>query len=100
MHCRGVGGGVTRIADTIACELAQSAWLGHDAPGAITDAGVRTALLGLPGGFSFEDVCEWATPAVRAISDADSMLALEARVVGALTAALVLGAKLQETNGT
>lgn len=91
---------MNRIADTVAAELAQCAWIGHDAPGVITEAGSRTALLGLPGDFSLEDIAEWAQPAVRAIADASTLLSLEARLVGALTAALVLGAKLQETNGT
>lgn len=92
---------VVRLADTVAAELAQSAWLGHDAPGVVKEVGVRAAILvGLPGDFTLEDIREWAQPALRALADAGTHEQLEGRLVGALAAALVLGAKLQESNGT
>lgn len=92
-----------RLADTLAAELAQRAWLGIDAPAAEpTVAGIRTALHnGLPGDVSLEDVGEWARAGYAAITSASpNSLLQEARFVGAISAALILGAKLQETNGT
>jgi hypothetical protein len=90
-----------RLADTIAAELAQRAWLGIDAPAAEpTVAGIRVALASLPGEVSLEDVGEWCQPALGAISSAPNMMTLEARLVGAIAAAIILGAKLQETQGT
>lgn len=91
-----------RLADTLASELAQSAWLGIDAPLLEpTVAGIRAALnAGMPGEITLEDVGEWAQPAIASVATAPNMLSLEARLVGAISAALILGAKLQETNGT
>lgn len=91
-----------RLADTIAAGLAQEAWFGIDAPAAEpTDPGIRTALQrGLPGDVSLEDVGEWAQPALISLVDAPTLAAFEGRLVGALSAALILGAKLQETSGT
>lgn len=91
-----------RLADTLASELAQSAWLGIDAPAAEpTVAGLRTALQSLPGDVTLEDVGEWSQPALGALASAvPGSLIFEARLVGAISAAMILGAKLQETNGT
>lgn len=92
-----------RIADTLAAELAQRAWLGIDAPAAEpTVAGLRTALdKGLPGDVTLEDVGEWSQPTLVSLASATpGSLMWEARVVGAISAAMILGAKLQETNGT
>lgn len=91
-----------RIADTIACELAQQAWVGVDAPGDPAGlVGIRVALeRGLPGEFTLEDVIEWAQPAVATLLDAGDRISFEARLVGCLTSALILGARLQETSGT
>lgn len=91
-----------RLADTLAAELAQRAWFGIDAPAAEpTVAGIRRALnMGLPGEVQLEDVGEWSQPALVSIASAPSLLSMEARLVGAISAALILGAKLQETNGT
>lgn len=90
-----------RLADTLAAELAQAAWFGIDAPAAEpTVAGIRKALQSLPGEVTLEDVGEWAQPALAAIACAPNTLAYEGRVVGAIAAAMVLGAKLQETAGT
>lgn len=96
---------MTRLADTVAAELAAVAWLGIDAPGdPAGPAGIRLALqTGLPGDVSLEDVAEWGRPLVLAIDDAirkGDALVFEARIVGALSAALILGAKLHETAGT
>jgi len=93
---------VTRLADTLAAELAQRAWLGIDAPAAEpTVAGIRVALSeGLPGEVSMEDVGEWAQPALASLTYAPNALAFEGRLIGAISAALILGAKLQETSGT
>lgn len=92
-----------RIADTLAAELAQRAWYGIDAPAAEpTVAGIRMALSnGLPGDVTLEDVGEWSQPALVALATAmPGSLSFEARLVGAISAAMILGAKLQETNGT
>jgi hypothetical protein len=91
-----------RIADTLAAELAQRAWHGIDAPAAEpTVAGMRKALQSLPGEISLEDVGEWSQPALVSLASAiPGSLIFEARLVGAITAAMILGAKLQETNGT
>jgi hypothetical protein len=91
-----------RLADSLAAELAQRAWLGIDAPAAEpTVAGVRVALAeGLPGDITLEDVGEWCQPALAALLSAPSRLAYEGRLVGAIAAAMILGAKLQETSGT
>lgn len=91
-----------RLADTLAAEQAQLAWMGIDAPAAEpTVFGIRAALnAGLPGDVSLEDLGEWCQPALAAIATAPNQLALEGRLVGALAAAMILGAKLQETNGT
>ncbi len=91
-----------RLADTVAAELAQRAWLGIDAPVNDPDlSGVRLALSeALPGEVTLEDVGEWAQPALAALISAPSRFALEGRLIGALSAALILGAKLQETQGT
>lgn len=93
---------MTRLADTLAAELAQRAWLGIDAPAAVpTIAGIRAALKnGLPFDITLEDVAEWARPAMQVIASAPSTFDLEGRFVGAIASALILGAKLQETNGT
>jgi hypothetical protein len=86
----------------LAAELAQRAWSGIDAPAAEpTVAGIRAALAeGLPGDVGIEDVGEWCQPALNAIACAPNLLSFEARLVGAISAAMVLGAKLQETQGT
>jgi hypothetical protein len=91
-----------RLADSLAAELAQAAWYGIDAPAAEpTVAALRVALAeGLPGDVSLEDVGEWAQPALTSIASAPNMIAYEGRFVGAIAAALILGAKLQETNGS
>ncbi|HET7566495.1 MAG TPA: hypothetical protein VFJ91_00765 [Gaiellaceae bacterium] len=89
-----------RLADTLAAELAQQAWVGHDAPGEVTATGIRAALDRTFPGVSLEDVAEYATPAAFAVADADSLSVLRARFVGAIAAAMILGAKLQETRGT
>lgn len=91
-----------RIADTLAAELAQKAWYGIDAPAAEpTVAGIRVALSnGMPGGVTLEDVGEWSQPMIKSIFTAPNLLALESRVVAAISAAMIVGAKLQETNGT
>lgn len=90
-----------RLADTLAADLAQRAWLGIDGPGAEpTVAGIRLALAHLPGDISLEDVGEWSQPAFSALRSAPSTMSFEARLVGAIAAAMILGAKLQETNGT
>lgn len=93
---------MTRLADTLAAELAQKAWRGIDAPGAEpTVAGIRTALAnGLPGEVTLEDVGEWMRPALSALSSAPSLFHFEGRLAGAISAAMILGAKLQETNGS
>jgi hypothetical protein len=91
---------VTRIADTVASELAQRAWLGYDAPGLISETGIRAALRRTFPDISLEDVAEYATPAALAVADADSLVDMRARFVGAIASALIVGAKLQETNGT
>lgn len=93
---------MTRLADTLAAELAQRAWLGLDAPAAEpTVAGIRVALSeGLPGDVTVEDVGVWAQPALSALTFAPNALAFEGRLIGALAAAMILGAKLQETRGT
>lgn len=91
---------MTRLADTVAAELAQRAWLGHDAPGVITEPGIRAALARTFPSVSLEDVFEYAVPAAAAVADADSLPVMRARFVGAIAAALILGAKLQETKGT
>lgn len=91
-----------RLADTAAAELAQRAWFGVDAPGDPHGrAGIRAALeRGLPGDATLEDVGEWAQPALHALVAAESLEQLEGRLVGALAAALILGAALERTNGT
>lgn len=94
-----------RLAQTVAAELAQQAWQGIDAPGdPAGPAGIRMALLlGLPVPPSLEDVVEWSQPAMRSLLDAihrDDLVSFEARLVGAIAAALILGAKLQETHGS
>jgi hypothetical protein len=90
-----------RLADTVACERAQSAWDGLDEPGAVHEAGVRVALeRTFDGEISLDDVWEWAQPLVYAIADAGDGVTLRARVVGALSGALILGANLRETNLT
>jgi hypothetical protein len=94
-----------RLADTVAGELAQQAWLGIDAPGdPAGPAGIRMALLlGFPVPPSLEDVVEWSQPALRALLDATDrgdLVAFEGRLIGAIAAALILGAKLQETHGS
>lgn len=91
---------MTRIADTVAAELAQRAWLGHDAPGLISEVGIRAALRRTFPDITLEDVKEFATPGALAVFDADSLPVMHARFVGAISSALILGAKLQETNGT
>lgn len=91
---------MTRIADTVAAELAQRAWLGHDAPGLISDVGIRAALRRTFPDITLEDVAEYATPAAFAVADSDSLLVMRSRFIGAIASALILGAKLQETNGT
>lgn len=93
---------MTHLASTLAAERAQEAWVGIDAPAAEpTVAGLRIALAnGLPGEVDLHDVHEWAAPALDSVQSARSMLEYEARFVGAIAAALILGAKLQETQGT
>jgi hypothetical protein len=87
---------VTRLADTLAVELAQQAWHGLDAPAAEpTVAGLRLALQALPGEVTLEDVGEWAQPVLVAIANAPNMLAYEGRLVGAIASAMIVGAKLQ-----
>jgi hypothetical protein len=90
-----------RIADTVAAELAQRAWLGIDEPGAVRASGIRLALQrGIPGDITLEDVGAFAQPALRSLADAGDPITFEARLVGAIAAAMIMGAKLQETNGT
>lgn len=91
-----------KLADSVAAELAQRAWLGIDAPGDPAGTpGIRRALeLGLPGDVTLEDVGEWAQPALVALVHARDAASFEARLVGAIAAALILGAKLHETGGT
>lgn len=94
-----------RLADTVACELAQQAWQGIDGPGdPAGPAGIRMALLlGLPVPPSLEDVVEWSQPTLRSLIDAvdrEDLVAFEGRLVGAIAAAMILGAKLQETHGS
>jgi hypothetical protein len=92
---------VTRLADTLACELAQSAFHGVDAPGLISEEGLRWALRkGLPGDLSLEDVIEWASPAMRSVTGAATTLQLEQSVLALIVAAMIMGRRLQETNGT
>lgn len=91
-----------RLADTLAAELAQAPWFGVDAPGAEpTLFALRRALReGLPGDVELEDLVEWAQPALASIQCAPNLVSLEGRIVGALAAAMILGARLQETNGS
>jgi hypothetical protein len=90
-----------RLADTLAAELAQRAWLGLDGPAAEpTVAGLKVALTALPGDVTLDDLFEWSQPARAALMSAPTTLAFEGRLVGAIAAAMILGAKLQETNGT
>ncbi len=91
-----------RIADSLAAELAQRAWHGIDAPAAEpTVAGIRVALAnGLPGNVTLEDVGEWMQPALRSLCAAESQIVFEGRLAGILASAMIVGAKLQETNGT
>jgi hypothetical protein len=92
---------MARLADTLAAELAQRAWLGLDGPGAEpTVAGLKLALKTLPGDVTLDDVGEWSQPAMGALRSAPTLLAFEGRLVGVIAAAMILGAKLQETNGT
>jgi hypothetical protein len=92
---------VTRLADTLACELAQSAFHGVDAPGLISEEGLRWAISkGLPGDLSLDDVMEWAAPAMRSVMAASTTLQLEQAVLALTVAAMIMGRRLQETNGT
>ena len=92
---------MTRLADTLACELAQSAFHGVDAPGVISEEGLRWALYkGLPGDLTLEDVMEWASPAMRSVMSASTTLALEQSVLALVVAAMIMGARLKDTNGT
>jgi hypothetical protein len=92
---------VTRIADTLACELAQTAFLGVDAPGLVSEESLRWALRkGLPGDFTLEDLIEWASPAMRTVMAASTTHQLESSVLCLVGAAMIMGARLKETNGT
>lgn len=83
---------VTVIADTRASRLAGQAWTAGE--------GIRGALeLGLPGDVSLEDVGDWSQTALRGLLAARSPDVFEARLVGVIAAALIVGAKLQETGG-
>lgn len=91
---------MTRIADTLAADLAQRAWSGIDEPGVVRRSGIRRAInRGLPG-VTFEDVVEYARPALISVATAGDALELESRLLGIVAAAMILGARLQETNGT
>lgn len=90
-----------RLADTVAAELAQRAWHGYDAPGEITEEGISAALARtFNGTVTLLDVGEWAAPGMRTLFDAGDMFTFQARFTGAIAAAMILGAKLQETNCT
>ena len=91
-----------RLADSIAGGLAQSVWYGVDAPGAVpTVFALRRAVTeGLPESVEFDAVAEWASPAIDAVSRAGNLVELEALLLGVVVSSMVLGAKLQETNGT
>ena len=92
---------MARLADTLACELAQSAFNGVDAPGVVSESGIRYAIhRGVPGDFKLEDIGEWASPAMQAILTAPTQLSLEIRVISLVVAAMIIGARLAETNGT
>jgi hypothetical protein len=73
-----------------------------DAPAAEpTVAMLRVAISeGLPGDIDLADIGEWAQPALRTIATSPNAFALETRVLAAITAGMILGAKLQETQGT
>jgi hypothetical protein len=94
-------GALVRIADTIAAEEAQRAWFGIDAPGAEpTLDSIHVALREAGLDVSVEDVGEWCQAMVITIASASNSLAVETRVVAAVAAGMILGAKLQETKGT
>lgn len=79
-----------KLADTKAAELAGVAWLGGK--------GIRGALDDVFPGLTLEELGEWAHPGMTAVRGAafDSER-FEARFVGAIAAAMILGAKLKET---
>jgi hypothetical protein len=92
---------MARLAETLACELAQTSFHGVDAPGLISDEGLRWALRkGLPGDVTLEDVIEWASPAMRTVMCAQTTHQLESAVLCLIGAAMIMGARLKETNGT
>lgn len=90
-----------RLADSVAVELAQRDWDGLDEPGYVHEAGIRAALERcFDGEVCLEDVYEWARPLLFAVRDAGDALTLEARLLGAVSAALIVGARLRETSCT
>lgn len=92
-----------RLADTVAAELAQSAWAGIDTPIIAHVDGIEAAVQRVFPDLTFEEIAEWAQPAVVSLSVAaiaNDGFSFQARLVGALASALILGAKLQETKGT
>jgi hypothetical protein len=92
-----------RLADTVAAELAQRAWAGIDTPIVAHVDGIEAALQRVFPDLTYGEVAEWAQPAVASVSVAaisNDGFSFQSRLVGALASALILGAKLQETQGT
>lgn len=61
---------------------------------------IREYAEGLPGDITYDNIGEWCLPQLRSILSSPSPYHLEQRFVGAIVAAMILGAKLQETQGT